>query len=253
MPLRRPRRIFRSGSLGSGTAGPGVSPALLAGLLGAAIGAAVVLFSLPSALFGRVPLPSGVLEADAPQIAVVDGETLRLRETVVRLQGVLAPPRGRTCRDGQRRHLRLRRGGNRGARRARPRSFHRLPAGRAGQQRLSGRPLRGRRGGRSIARWWPPAGHAPNCRTWRATRRRRRRAIWGCGGTAPHRSDCTITPTLTVQSRRGKLLRPRRLRSFLGRLNFLATACRCRWRFLTRGLQNGSRTTGACQLGWLSG
>jgi endonuclease YncB( thermonuclease family) len=98
LPLRRPRRIFRSGSLGSGTAGPGVSPALLAGLLGAAIGAAVVLFSLPSALFGRVPLPSGVLEADAPQIAVVDGETLRLRETVVRLQGVLAPPRGRTCR-----------------------------------------------------------------------------------------------------------------------------------------------------------
>jgi endonuclease YncB( thermonuclease family) len=75
-----------------------VSPTVLAGLLGAAGGAAVMLLSLPSALFGRVPLPSGVLTADAPLVAVVDGETLRLRETVVHLPGVQAPVRGQACR-----------------------------------------------------------------------------------------------------------------------------------------------------------
>lgn len=98
MPIRRPRRIFRSGSLGSGNPGRLVSPTVMAGLLGAAGGAAIMLFSLPAALFGRVPLPSGVLAADAPLVAVVDGETLRLRETVVHLQGVEAPARGQTCR-----------------------------------------------------------------------------------------------------------------------------------------------------------
>jgi endonuclease YncB( thermonuclease family) len=98
LPIRRPRRIFRSGSLGSGNPGRLVSPTVMAGLLGAAGGAAIMLFSLPAALFGRVPLPSGVLAADAPLVAVVDGETLRLRETVVHLQGVEAPARGQTCR-----------------------------------------------------------------------------------------------------------------------------------------------------------
>ncbi len=98
MPIRRPRRIFRSGALGSGGPVRVVSPTLLAGLLGAAGGAAIMLLSLPSALFGRVPLPSGVLTVDAPLVAVVDGETLRLRETVVHLQGVQAPMRGQTCR-----------------------------------------------------------------------------------------------------------------------------------------------------------
>jgi len=104
LPIRRPRRIFRSGSLGAGNAGGRFSPTLIAGLLGAAAGAAVMLFSLPAALFGRVPAPSGVLIADAPQVAVVDGETLRLRETVLHLQGVSAPARGLLCRaaDGSR-------------------------------------------------------------------------------------------------------------------------------------------------------
>lgn len=96
--MRRPRRIFRSGSLGSGSSTRLVSPTVMAGLLGAAGGAAIMLLSLPSALFGRVPVPSGVLTADAPLVAVVDGETLRLRETVVHLQGVQAPVRGQACR-----------------------------------------------------------------------------------------------------------------------------------------------------------
>ncbi len=60
-------------------------------------GAALVLIALPAELFGRVPLPSGTLTADAPQVAVVDGDTLRVRDTVVRLQGVSAPARGQAC------------------------------------------------------------------------------------------------------------------------------------------------------------
>jgi endonuclease YncB( thermonuclease family) len=75
-----------------------VNPTLLAGLVGAGAGAMIVLLALPAALFGRVPVPSGVLQADAPQVAVVDGETLRLSETVVHLQGVVAPTRGMACR-----------------------------------------------------------------------------------------------------------------------------------------------------------
>jgi endonuclease YncB( thermonuclease family) len=75
-------------------------PAVLAGLLGTAFGAVVMLFLLPSDLFGRVPPLAGTITAAPELVAVVDGETLRLREMVVRLQGVAAPPRGLACRDG---------------------------------------------------------------------------------------------------------------------------------------------------------
>ena len=63
-----------------------------------------MLFSSPSALFGRVPRLAGQMDADAPLVAVVDGQTLRLRETVIRLHGVVAPMRGQECRgkDGTR-------------------------------------------------------------------------------------------------------------------------------------------------------
>lgn len=71
-----------------------------AGLIGAIGGAALVLIALPAELFGRVPLPSGMLTADAPQIAVVDGDTLRVRDTVLRLQGISAPRRGQACQRG---------------------------------------------------------------------------------------------------------------------------------------------------------
>jgi endonuclease YncB( thermonuclease family) len=75
-----------------------VRPAVLAGLLGTAFGAVVMLFLLPSDLFGRVPPLAGTITAAPELVAVVDGETLRLREMVVRLQGVAAPPRGLSCR-----------------------------------------------------------------------------------------------------------------------------------------------------------
>ena len=103
MPLQRPRRIFR----GSRSAVPGFRFAallhrgLLAGLACVGIGGVVLLFGLPSDLFGRAPAPSGAVSADPQQVAVVDGDTLRLRDTVVRLNGVAAPERGRTCADGQ--------------------------------------------------------------------------------------------------------------------------------------------------------
>ena len=72
-------------------------PAVLAGLLGTAFGAVVMLFLAPSDLFGRVPPLAGTITAAPELVAVVDGETLRLREMVVRLQGVAAPPRGLSC------------------------------------------------------------------------------------------------------------------------------------------------------------
>jgi endonuclease YncB( thermonuclease family) len=104
LPLHRPRRIFRSGSYSSGGGGWRIRPTVIAGLIGAIGGAALMLFSSPSALFGRVPRLSGQLEADAPLVAVVDGQTLRLREAVIRLHGVVAPMRGQECRaaDGTR-------------------------------------------------------------------------------------------------------------------------------------------------------
>ncbi len=71
--------------------------AVLAGLFGAIAGAGVVLLALPSDLFGRVPPVTGTLSAANPQVAVVDGETLLLHETVIRLQGIAAPSRGQSC------------------------------------------------------------------------------------------------------------------------------------------------------------
>jgi len=44
--------------------------------------------------------PTEVLTAPAAEVAVVDGGTLRLRDRVVRLQGVQPPPRGASCVTG---------------------------------------------------------------------------------------------------------------------------------------------------------
>ncbi len=96
MPVHRPRRIF-SGQTRSPQFGGTVGHTVAVGLVGAFVGALVVLLAAPSDLFGRVPSPSGILTADPYHLAVVDGETLRLGETVVHLQGVEAPPRGRMC------------------------------------------------------------------------------------------------------------------------------------------------------------
>lgn len=97
MAIRPPRRLFvvqqkttrRDGTMGR---------TVIAGIVGALLGAFVVLLGLPSDLFGRVPSPSGNITAEATRVAVVDGDTLKLRDSIIRLQGVEAPPRGRTCR-----------------------------------------------------------------------------------------------------------------------------------------------------------
>lgn len=99
MPLHRPRRIFRSGAYTSGGRGWRARPTVIAGLVGAVVGAGLMMVSSPAALFGRVPRLAGLLDADAPLVAVVDGQTLRLRDSIVRLDGVEAPMRGQQCRD----------------------------------------------------------------------------------------------------------------------------------------------------------
>ena len=69
----------------------------MAGLFGTTAVGALLILVLPADLFGRAPALTGTVAASAAQVAVVDGQTLRIGETVVRLQGVAAPPRGTTC------------------------------------------------------------------------------------------------------------------------------------------------------------
>jgi endonuclease YncB( thermonuclease family) len=73
---------------------------LALGLVGALCAAGVVLAVMSSDLFGRAPPPAGQVAADPAQIAVVDADTLRLSDRVVRLAGISVPARGETCRDG---------------------------------------------------------------------------------------------------------------------------------------------------------
>ena len=95
--MHRPRRLFRAAAR---PARRSVRPALLAGLVGITLGAAIMLLAMPSDLFGRVPPLTGTLRATPDQVAVVDGETLLLHRTVVRLQGIAAPGRGQSCAAG---------------------------------------------------------------------------------------------------------------------------------------------------------
>lgn len=70
---------------------------LLLGLLGGGFGAAIIMLAAPADLFGRVPALVGHIAAPAEHVAVVDGQTLRLHDTVLRLQGVEVPARGQAC------------------------------------------------------------------------------------------------------------------------------------------------------------
>lgn len=97
MPLRPPRRIFRGSSRFGNGRGGRLPVAVWAGLAGGAMGVLVVLLGAPAELFGRVPVLSGTLRAPAARVAVVDGETLLLNDTIIRLFGVSAPARGQAC------------------------------------------------------------------------------------------------------------------------------------------------------------
>lgn len=96
MALRQPRRIFRGSSAARGSRRrlPG---AVVAGLFIGAFGLFFILLAAPAELLGRVPPLSGSVSAVAARVAVVDGETLLLNDTVIRLDGVSAPPRGQAC------------------------------------------------------------------------------------------------------------------------------------------------------------
>ncbi len=97
MSISSPRRIFRRAS-------PPAGPRLLRAVLWLALpaGLAAAGAALLPAVSGRLaaqrpPAPALTLTADATQVTVVDGDTLRLRDTVVRLLGVAAPARGTGC------------------------------------------------------------------------------------------------------------------------------------------------------------
>jgi endonuclease YncB( thermonuclease family) len=94
--IRPPRRIFRSASRRGGR----LPATLWPWLLGGGVGAMIVLLALPAELLGRVPPGTGTVRADAAQVAVVDGETLVVGRMVVRLDGVVAPRRGKDCHAG---------------------------------------------------------------------------------------------------------------------------------------------------------
>jgi endonuclease YncB( thermonuclease family) len=57
----------------------------------------VIALGLPSSLFGSAPADRQ-WQADAPDIRIVDGETLALGDRIVRLAGMAAPARGEPCR-----------------------------------------------------------------------------------------------------------------------------------------------------------
>lgn len=96
MTIRRPRRIFRDQPAYAAPSA-GMGRTVMAGLIGTVFGAFVVMLALPSDLFGRVPPPSGSITAEARKVAVIDGDTLRVADSVIRLQGLEAPPRGKLC------------------------------------------------------------------------------------------------------------------------------------------------------------
>jgi endonuclease YncB( thermonuclease family) len=91
--LNHKRRIFRSNA--------GVKSVLPPVGLGLAAAAATLLVVV--SLFVRSsdaparPPASGHVSAGADQLAVLDGDTLRVGEQVVRLEGIVAPARGSMC------------------------------------------------------------------------------------------------------------------------------------------------------------
>jgi endonuclease YncB( thermonuclease family) len=77
-----------------------MSRTLMAGIVGAAGGAALVMVGLSADLFGRVPPGPDEITASANQVLVIDGETLRLAGVVVRLSDLTVPARGEACAAG---------------------------------------------------------------------------------------------------------------------------------------------------------
>jgi len=90
----RRRRIFRS------SPAPRRAGRALVVLLTAALGSLAVAFGLPSDLMGSAPR-NQEWQALPADIRVVDGDTLRLGDRMLRLYGVDAPERGQSCTDAR--------------------------------------------------------------------------------------------------------------------------------------------------------
>jgi endonuclease YncB( thermonuclease family) len=108
MSLNRRRRIFRSDPGPTPVFGGGVSRrvVMIVALCGAATSVAVIALPVPSAHAPAQALAADSLRNDAGHqqlsgpadaLAVIDGDTLRIGEHVVRLEGIAAPARGSVC------------------------------------------------------------------------------------------------------------------------------------------------------------
>jgi endonuclease YncB( thermonuclease family) len=100
--LNHKRRIFRlnTGPLPFRDRRPPSLGVLLAAASGVATLAVVAsLFVRSSEAPARAP-SSSHLSAGADRLAVLDGDTLRIGDRVVRLEGIVAPARGSVCHDG---------------------------------------------------------------------------------------------------------------------------------------------------------
>ena len=99
--MKSPRRIFRSSARG---VRPGVLRGLGLTVIGWTFGVVAVvgtgLWIQSSTLFGRSQPGPERIGAEAAQVAVVGGDTLRLGSRVVRLAGIEAPGLGDTCGTG---------------------------------------------------------------------------------------------------------------------------------------------------------
>ena len=71
---------------------------MIAFSLGVASFGVVLMVALPADLFGHASDRATSLTADPSQVAVVDGDTMRVRDVLVRLRGIEAPVRGEACR-----------------------------------------------------------------------------------------------------------------------------------------------------------
>ena len=97
LSIDRPRRIFRS----SIRVKPrGLLRTIAVAVAAGATGAAIVTVGLTGQLFGQMTAEPRMIAAAAGEVAVIDGDTLRIGATVVRLSDVLALPRGQSCAAG---------------------------------------------------------------------------------------------------------------------------------------------------------
>lgn len=98
MSIDRPRRIFRGARHPAGRRSLILVMGL--GLLGVAGGIALIFRGLNPDVFVRTAPAPQEISAEASQVAVIDGETLRVGATVVQLNGLSAPARGHSCAAG---------------------------------------------------------------------------------------------------------------------------------------------------------